>query len=248
MSTATISHAPFGGQTAAVDRENPWPGLDTFTEQLSAYFFGRDEEVRELLRRVERKSLTVLFGQSGLGKSSLLQAGVFPRLRQELYCPIYVRLDHSPSAPSLTDQIKAHVFRETAQAGTWTKNGNTVDGETLWEFFHHRDDHLRNAAGDLVTPVLVFDQFEELFTLGGAADPETRRRAEKFIGELAELVENRPPEELEKRMEESTEIAESFDFARADYRVLISLREDYLPHLESLKDRMPSLMQNRMRL
>ena len=228
----------------SVDRENPWPGLSTFTEEQSAFFFGRDEEVRELLRRVERKVLTVLFGQSGLGKSSLLQAGVFPRLREENFCPIYVRLDHSAAAPPLTEQIKTFVFRETARAGTWTHGGVAGRAESLWEFFHHREDRLLDSDGSVVTPVLVCDQFEELFTLGAAADPETRRRATGFIAELADLVENRPPANLEARLEQSSAEMEAFDFSRADYRVLITLREDYLPHLESQKTLMPSLMQN----
>ena len=59
----------------------------------------------ELGRRVQRKLLTVLFGQSGLGKSSILQAGVFPRLRTDGFCPIYIRLDHADGAPSPTEQI-----------------------------------------------------------------------------------------------------------------------------------------------
>src|SRR5437773_592317 len=66
-----------------VDAQNPWPGLAAFTEEQQAYFFGRDEEAGEVLRRVKRKTLTVLFGMSGLGKTSLLQAGVFPRLRRD---------------------------------------------------------------------------------------------------------------------------------------------------------------------
>ena len=41
---------------------------------------------------------------------------------------------------------------------------------------------------------------------------------------------------------------ERFDFSRADYRILIALREDYLAHLEGLKQAMPSVTQNRMRL
>ena len=51
-------------------------------------------------------------------------------------------------------------------------------------------------------PVLVFDQFEELFTLG-AARGERRDRAVAFISELAELVENRPSAKLVKRLEQS---------------------------------------------
>ena len=243
MSTATT--APFA--SAAVDRENPWPGLTTFSEGQAAFFFGREEEVRELYRRVDRKALTVLFGQSGLGKSSLLQAGLFPRLREARFCPVYVRLDHAPDATSLTEQIKKAVFKETATMGTWTKAGSSAVGETLWEFFHHRDDHLHAPDGALVTPVLIFDQFEELFTLGSAAEA-TRQRAAAFIAEIADLAENRPPARLEARMENEATAIDDFDFTRADYRVLITLREDYLPHLESLKGKMPSLMQNRMRL
>ena len=68
-----------------VDADNPWPGLSAFTEVLAPYFCGRTEETEELFRRVKRKLLTTLFGMSGLGKTSLLQAGLFPILRREGY-------------------------------------------------------------------------------------------------------------------------------------------------------------------
>ena len=77
----------------AVDPENPWLGLSSYGEETRAYFHGRDEETAELARRVQRKLLTVLFGQSGLGKTSLLRAGLVPRLRGDAYCPVYVRID-----------------------------------------------------------------------------------------------------------------------------------------------------------
>lgn len=47
---------------AAVDAEHPWLGLASFTEQTRQYFFGREGEIGELTRRVQRKQLTVLFG------------------------------------------------------------------------------------------------------------------------------------------------------------------------------------------
>src|SRR6185503_9482849 len=120
-------------------------------------------------------------------------------------------------------------------------------GESLWEFFHHRDNRLVSPGGLAISPVLVFDQFEELFTLGGGGGAE-RQRAVRFMTELAELVENRPPDALNARLEESSDEMDHFDFGRADYRVVITLREDYLPHLEGLKTIMPTLMDNRMRL
>ena len=86
------SSTPAG--SATIDPQNPWLGLSSYTEESRANFHGRDEEAAELARRVQRKLLTVLFGQSGLGKTSLLRAGLVPRLRGEGYCPVYVRVDY----------------------------------------------------------------------------------------------------------------------------------------------------------
>ncbi|MFM9952980.1 MAG: hypothetical protein ACKVVO_02905, partial [Opitutaceae bacterium] len=232
---------------AAIDRDNPWPGLATFTEDQGAYFHGRDDEIDDLTQLARLRALVVLFGQSGLGKSSLLQAGVFPRLRKAGFCPVYIRLDHAENAPSPTDQIKTLLLAETARMGAWTKPDAAKPGETLWELFHHRDDRLLDASGGPIIPVLVFDQFEELFTLGAAAGAR-RDRAVAFMAELAELVENRPSEQLVARLEASADELEAFDFSRADYRVVITLREDFLPDLEGMKTIMPALMANRMRL
>lgn len=232
---------------ATVDEQNPWLGLVSFTEETRSYFHGREEEAAELGRRVQRKLLTILFGQSGLGKTSILQAGLVPRLRPEGFCPVYVRLDYDPHSPPPAEQIKRAVFRATEAAGTWTQSGSAVAGETLWEFLHHREDVLKDANGRVLTPILIFDQFEEIFTLA-QSDDAGRKRAQEFLADLADLVENRPPVALEARIDRDEADAAKFDFARADYRILISLREDYLAHLEGLKGQMPSVTQNRMRL
>jgi len=232
---------------AAVDEEHPWLGLASFTEETRAYFYGREDEIAELCRRVQRKLLTILFGQSGLGKTSILRAGIVPRLRPEGYCPVYVRIDYSPDAPEPSEQIKEAIFRATQSLGQWTQTGVAVSGESLWEFLHHRDDVLRDASGRTLIPLLIFDQFEEIFTLA-QSDDFGRKRAAQFLEDLADLVENRAPKALEARIEQDETAAERFDFTRGDYRILIALREDYLAHLEGVKGIMPSITQNRMRL
>ncbi len=231
----------------SVDVEHPWLGLASFTEETRAYFYGREEEIAELGRRVQRKLLTILFGQSGLGKTSILRAGIVPRLRPEGYCPVYVRIDYSPEAPEPSEQIKEAIFRATQSLGQWTQTGVAVSGESLWEFLHHRDDVLRDSSGKTLIPLLIFDQFEEIFTLA-QSDDFGRKRAAQFIEDLADLVENRAPKALEARIEQDESAAERFDFTRGDYRILIALREDYLAHLEGVKGIMPSITQNRMRL
>jgi hypothetical protein len=70
-------------------RRSPFPGLSPFEEEDAAVYFGRDAEVREtldLLNRLRRSGgprFGVVFGASGSGKSSLLRAGVVPRLRKD---------------------------------------------------------------------------------------------------------------------------------------------------------------------
>lgn len=66
---------------------SPYPGLEAFTEQDPAVFFGREAETTELLERLhpvvigQADRLVAVVGPSGAGKSSLVQAGVIPRLR-----------------------------------------------------------------------------------------------------------------------------------------------------------------------
>jgi hypothetical protein len=247
MNKDPFGEAPTAAGAPAVDAQHPWLGLASFTEETRGYFYGREDEVGELARRVQRKLLTILFGQSGLGKTSILRAGIVPRLRPEGYCPVYVRIDYSRESPPPSEQIKRAIFEETQASGEWTQTGVAAGGESLWEFLHHRDDVLRDASGRTLIPLLIFDQFEEIFTLA-QSDDFGRQRAAQFLEDLADLVENRAPKALEARMEQDDATAEKFDFARADYRILIALREDYLAHLEGLKGLMPSITQNRMRL
>ena len=79
-----------------LDDENPWPSLDAFTESASPFFKGRNAEIEEMHRRVQRRNLTVLFGVSGLGKTSLLHAGLFPRLRNDRFMPVRIRRATDP--------------------------------------------------------------------------------------------------------------------------------------------------------
>lgn len=114
-----------------VDQLHPWLGLASFSEDTRSFFYGREEEVGELSRRVQRKLLTVLFGQSGLGKTSILRAGIVPRLRGQGYCPVYVRIDYGSQAPSAQEQIKQAILRETATSGMWTHSGSAAADESL---------------------------------------------------------------------------------------------------------------------
>lgn len=218
-----------------LDTQNPFAGLQAFGEGDQAFFHGRDSERRELFRLVRRHALTVLFGRSGLGKTSLLQAGLCPLLRDASFVAVPVRLDFTPG-DSLEGRIKdriGEVLREQSIEAP------PVDrSSTLWEYFHQA--RWWDARNRLLTPVLICDQFEEIFTLGRGDG-----RIGPLLAELADLIENRIPAVVRERQADR-ELPFSYD--RQNVRVVLSLREDFLPHLEGLRSLLPSIARNRFRL
>ena len=100
----------------------------------------------------------------------------------------------------------------------------------------------------VVNTVLVFDQFEEIFS-HGQGDPSHEWAQRALIEELAQLIDNCVPPDLKRELEKAYLAAvRRYDFDNQDYRIVLSLREDYLPHLESLSWQIPSITENRFRL
>ena len=231
--------------TLQLSPDNPWPGLESFDEASEAFFFGMHAETDSLFRLLRRETLTLLYGRSGLGKTSLLQAGLFPRLREANLLPVLVRLDYGPKAPPFVSQVKQAVANALSRAGIDARP--PAEAESLWEYFHRNDVDFWDKQNRLITLVLVFDQFEEQFTLGRQlADVNTR--AEVFLTELSQLVENRPPPLIKSKFEAQADAVGSYDFDKHSCKVLLSLREDFLPELENLRDRFPSILENSLRL
>jgi WD40 repeat protein len=159
---------------------SPFPGLEAFTEQDSAVFFGRDAEITELLERLhpvvarQANRLVAVVGPSGAGKSSLVQAGVVPQLRQRRGGWIVV----PPVVPG--DNPLRSLTRSLAAVGL----GRPADANVQASRFA---DELRTAHGRPNAPVLVIvDQAEELITLSGKVERDD------FLGLLARALDADP--------------------------------------------------------
>ncbi|MFM2069324.1 MAG: hypothetical protein RLZZ584_4233, partial [Pseudomonadota bacterium] len=253
MRAPAAASAPTAAQPApprsSIDPDHPWPWLDAFTEDAQAYFNGREDDAEALLRCVLSAPATVLFGKSGLGKTSLVQAGLAPRLRQRRQLPVLVRIDHR-SEQSASSQLLRRLKATVQQAGlSWQgeprpRCNARTPATQLWEQLHDRQMSLVDARGQRWLPVFVLDQFEEAFTLLDDAGP---RRAALFT-ELGDLIEGRIPPAVARRQDAHEELLDRLDAGRLGARFVLSLREDYLPDLEVWADRIPRLGPNRCRL
>ncbi len=138
----------------------PFKGLLAFDEEDEGDFFGRDGLVAEILRRVESDRLIAVVGPSGSGKSSVVTAGVLPRIRKGAVAGsdrwLIARM--VPGGHPFVE-LEAALLRSSLDAPD-TLAAQLADGDS---------GILRAALRILPTPdsklLLVIDQFEELFTL-----------------------------------------------------------------------------------
>jgi tetratricopeptide (TPR) repeat protein len=236
------AHSP---SVESLSLQNPWRGFLAYMENDREFFLGREHDTGALLALVQRATVVVLYGQSGLGKTSVVQAGLLPALRDLDFLPIRLQLDHGENAPTFARQIKAALAAELDHAKV--AGPRPGPDETLWEFFHRRDTDFWGPRNRLLTPVIVLDQFEEAFTLGQQNEIATARVAE-FAAELAALIEHNPTDAVRRRLEANLDEARKYDLRRQAVKFIFSLREDFLPHLDTWRERMPSLLPYRYRL
>jgi hypothetical protein len=230
-----------------------FPGLHFFEDRDfdRALFFGRETEIKQLTERIIAEDLTVLFGKSGDGKTSLINAGLKPRLRELGYLPVRARLFDLRADQTPLD-VLYQTLAEEAQA-----HGLTLPQDwqraTLWETFFALQPTPENK---LKPVVLILDQFEELFTLLAARPKEQ----EDFIAQLADLARGRLPESVRENYRSrlaalpgNSEAARKLEqilygTAAANVRLVLSLREDYLAFLNNLGKRIPKVFASRYRL
>jgi formylglycine-generating enzyme required for sulfatase activity len=190
--------------------ERPYKFLDYLEAADQPIFFGREQEVNHLVQRIMAHKLTVLFGQSGVGKTSLIKAGVTPRLEEEGYTYLYLRVLREPAA-SIKSSLSPVLSRSPE------RSEGSVEGQDATSPISN----LQSPTSDLCSfleatlpsesrLVVFLDQFEEFFVRLGKA---TRAA---FAEELAACLES-----------------------DLDLRFVLSLRDDYLGRLHSLSAQLP---------
>ncbi len=163
-------------------KDNPYRGLSAFREQDVANFFGREAEVEELLVALENNNFVSLIAASGCGKTSLINAGLIPRLRQnDSLIIVQCSPQHNPFNElvyALVDQLNHNEIEDKLEECNSFVTG--IKNDSL---------KLSHLVQRVIKPnkrlLLIIDDFEQLYYLN--SDPKLQHR---FIDSLLDIDKN----------------------------------------------------------
>ncbi|MEM9487850.1 MAG: SUMF1/EgtB/PvdO family nonheme iron enzyme, partial [Myxococcota bacterium] len=163
---------------------NPYRGLQAFDAEHRALFFGRERESREIVERLRSQSVVLVIGESGIGKSSLIRAGVAPRLVDGALDDgrVWESCTLTPGRHplhSLLTSLSRWLSNTTWSAGDGRDQARDPPGLETLDLIQR----LRRNLGGSRGLVIVVDQLEELVTL---SDPDEAARAGELMARIAE--------------------------------------------------------------
>lgn len=149
--------------------ENPYKFLDYYRFEDKDKFFGRKKEIEILFNDITTTRLVVLFAKTGTGKTSLINAGVSPYLKEKGYEPLYIRVEKDP-----IESIRKVLRAKKLLPIEFEEKPLSIQ--------------LENSVLIAQKPIVLFiDQFEEFFIY---ILNEDTNRAKQFISEVARVYRN----------------------------------------------------------
>jgi hypothetical protein len=221
---------------------NRYPGVKPFSEKDNKLFFGRKKDVEAFNDLLFVKQHVVLYGKSGYGKSSLINAGVIPTLKEQKLCVYFLIRFNNYSEKKLTESLSPLENvkkRLNVKIKIRSEFYNVIPNEdSLWYWIKQNQ-----LNSDKTKFIIFFDQFEELFTY-------PKEEIADFSEQLSQLLYGSIPVNYRKKIDELNEKGEIseklqiFLYEKPEIKVVFSIRGDRLSQLNILTDRHPSILQN----
>jgi hypothetical protein len=209
--------------------EAPFRGAEPFRFIDRLIFFERKAETRQLLREVIIYRGVLLYGDSGAGKSSLINAGLIPVALGEGFTPDRVRLNNRKGGEITVERISLLSDDRPPFLSPSLSDQQGEAGRAVFSVAKFREKVTEFAEEHY--PLLIFDQFEEFATL------------------FEEAVK---PEEIKEARQNQEAILELLVWLLRDRQIRVKLlfafREDYLAKLTQLFTLSPELQQQYIRL
>ncbi len=219
-----------------------YPGAQPFSTDQKNIFFGRNQDIQDLYRLINLENLIVLYSKSGLGKSSLINAGIVPRvLKKGKYKPISIRFG---SFQEGKEEMPLYLVKQALTEG-W--EGDTFldrvipEEDSLW--YHTKEQQIKKGGN--LHFLLIFDQFEELFTYPKAA-------ITRFKQEVSELLHTQIPQRfreiIEQAFQENKPLLSNEEMNLLhkpfDLKIVMAIRSDRMSLLNQLSSHFPTILKN----
>jgi tetratricopeptide (TPR) repeat protein len=217
--------------------KEPYRGVLPFRLLDWRIFFEREREAERLGNLISMYASVLLYGQSGTGKSSLLNAGLLPDVLRRGYAPERIRVFPDPNRALLVERIRLH--EDEADSSVATNSPSYVPSRFTLE---ENDEpvaisctqFLENLSkpSNLGVPLLIFDQFEEYITLFDETRLDKNRfaAAQQAGGEIENLVRQ-------------LLLSDPFPL-----KIIFAFRDDYFARLTALFSHIPDLIDHGVRL
>jgi hypothetical protein len=220
-----------------------YPGVRPFSTDQKDLFFGRDKDIEQLYHLVQLEKQVLVYSKSGLGKTSLVNAGLIPKLLEtEKYTPLSIRFtafsESQPSPLEITKSILNQVDGNSSNTLIEAVFGQ--EEESLWMQLKK----LQLSQANRKEYILVFDQFEELFSY-----PD--EQIQTFKDSLATLLNEEVPAKyrqvIAEKRRENRELLNRENIAllhqSLPLKAVFIIRSDRLNLLNKLTDRIPHIQQ-----
>ncbi|HEY5883419.1 MAG TPA: hypothetical protein VIT88_01970, partial [Pyrinomonadaceae bacterium] len=222
--------AGVGGVSSVEFPSAPYRGIEYFRFVDHPIFFARQKEVIELLRHVVIYKGVLLFGGSGTGKSSIINAGLLPLIINQGFVPDRIRVQNRPDQEFVIERISLHDDGQRSFLSPSLADNAATNGLAVFSVDQFKE-RVREAA-KTQRCLLIFDQFEEVITLF----EETPHKSESF------------QEALERQKRVMDTLVEFLHDDSLRIKILFAFREDYLAKLTKLCLMAPELPNQSQRL
>ncbi|MDH4461122.1 MAG: hypothetical protein QE277_06855 [Flectobacillus sp.] len=220
--------------------KNRYPGPKPFRTDERNIFFGREKDIEEFYKYIFLHQMVVLFGKSGYGKSSLINAGIIPLLMEQNRQIHYFEIKFGPYIEGRTspiEVIRTKIAEKTHEHSPLVLEKYLATDNSFWHLL--KNYQISHEANEFI---FFFDQFEELFTY-------PHEQILEFKQQLADVLYTSVPDfyRSQEDLLDEDAISEEFRlnfYQKPEIKIVFAIRSDRLALVEDLKDYHPAILKN----
>lgn len=224
-------------------KTNPWKDIAPYLVNDTHSFRGRGDDLRRFLNIIDSSHFSVIYAESGIGKTSFINAAVFPELSRMGFACVRIvfptdvlQKRHDNPRQYIESWLIGQIFGEKHLEDPEASRFK----DSLWWILH--SGRAAEICGGI--PFLIFDQFEEVFQKAETGNIQA------LFSIIDELTSETPGKVLQSEMSKSEDDGCYLEYdASIGFKILFSLRSEYLATFDywtNERNSVPELLKNRM--